>query len=69
MTLVQIGNRTGQVRGPSEVYSAPPSDGSIELHLGPHERVIQVAWRRGIEMRSRKTVDWYWTATVETRLP
>jgi hypothetical protein len=69
MTLVQVINKTGQVRGPSEVYSSPPGDGFIELHLGPYDRVIQVAWRRGIEIRSRKTVDWFWTATIETALP
>lgn len=64
---VQITTRTGTVRGPSGDYS-PPEDGFIELSLEAHQRVVQVEWRRGHEFRRRKTVDWTWKATIETRL-
>lgn len=67
MSVVQISQRTGQVRGPSGEYS-PPGDGHIDLQLGEHQRVVQVEWRRGHEYRRRKTVDWTYTVTVETRL-
>lgn len=67
MSLVQISQQRGDVRGPSGDFS-PPGEGFIELHLEPHERVIQVEWRRGHEYRRRKTVDWTYTATIESRL-
>lgn len=67
MTLVQIMERRGEVRGPSGNFS-PPDNGFIELDLEPGQRVIQVEWKRHHEYARRKTVDWTWIATVETRL-
>lgn len=67
MTLVQIAERRGTLRGPAEEYS-PPDDGFIELHLEEGQRVVQVHWKRAHEYRHRKTVDWYWTVTIESRL-
>lgn len=63
--LVQISSRSGEVRGPSHGYQAPDL---IELHLEPHQRVVQVEWRRGHDYRTRKTVDWTWTVWIESRM-
>lgn len=64
--FVQITARRGEVRGPVESYSAPDL---IELNLEPNQRVIQIEWSRGFESRRRKTVDWRWTAWIESRFP
>lgn len=66
MTFVQLTQRTGTVRGSADSYTAP-NDGLIELHLESHQRVVHVTWKRDQEHRRRKTVDWTWTATIETR--
>lgn len=68
MTLVQITQVSGTVRGPVDEYR-PPDDGLIQLHLASDRRVVQVEWRRGHEFRNRRTVDWTWTATIEWRSP
>lgn len=62
---VQISVRSGTVRGPSGEYSPPDF---IEFTLESHQRVVQIEWKRGHEYRRRRTVDWTWTATIETRL-
>lgn len=41
----------------------------VELHVEPNERVISIDLRcREFDHLERKTVDWRWTAYVETRL-
>lgn len=66
--LVQITERRGKTRGPAS-EADPPDNGFIEIgEIGPHQRVVHVKWRRGIQWRRRKTVDWYWVVTIETRL-
>lgn len=65
--LVQIQQQEGIVRGPKDEYT-PPDGAFIELHLDLAQRVVQVEWHRHWEMRARKTVDWTWCVTIETRL-
>lgn len=63
----QISQRRGVVRGPSHSYLSPPNDGVFDLPLEGHQRVVQVEWARGLESPRRKTVDWTWVATIESR--
>lgn len=67
MTYVQISQRRGHVRGPAGEVD-PPHDGFIELgDLDNSQRIVSVEWRRGTQWSRRKTVDWYWTVTIEHR--
>lgn len=62
MAYVQIGQRSGIVK------RVPHGDDPfVELELEPHERIIELRWSRMVGNSKRKTVDWYWHATVECR--
>lgn len=63
MGLVQVARREGQIekvpRGQQPL---------LELHLNHNQRLISVDMRRPFwDDPERKTVDWLWTAYVETR--
>jgi hypothetical protein len=64
MSLVQLTCHTGTTRQPSNVYTAPTF---LEVHLEDNQRVVSIEWRRGLDSRYRKTVDWTWTVWIETR--
>lgn len=67
MIHIQIIERRGKVRGPAHQLD-PPDDGFIQLSgLEENQRVVHVKWRRGLYWPRRKTVDWYWTVTIEAR--
>jgi hypothetical protein len=64
-SLVQLVAREVTARTPSDHYSPPDF---VELHLSENQRVVQIDWRRGLDSRRRKTVDWTATVWIEARL-
>lgn len=68
MSLVQLTATVIEIRGPAHSYT-PPDLLELQLaQLAPNQRVVQIDWRRGQEVRGRKTVDWRATVWIEARL-
>lgn len=58
-----------RLRGEINRVPAGQEPGVVELHLEPHQRVVSLDLREAAWCSpERKTVDWRWTAVIETRL-
>lgn len=61
-TFVQVTRKTGEIK-----RIPRGSDPTAEMHLEADQRIIEIKFSEVPADPRRKTVDWYWAATIESR--